>query len=140
MSEENTKPTGPDFAKGIPTADLADGGMILGQVAGEAVLLARAGGARFAIGAECTHYHGPLAEGVLVADTVRCPWHRACFSLRSGEALRAPALNPSSIAGRSMSAKSSSPRGGRRGQPRSRGRSRSSSSAVVPREMPQQRC
>ena len=45
MSEENTKPTGPDFAKGIPTADLADGGMILGQVAGEAVLLAHAGGA-----------------------------------------------------------------------------------------------
>jgi len=94
MSEENTKPTGPDFAKGIPTADLADGGMILGQVAGEAVLLARAGGARFAIGAECTHYHGPLAEGVLVADTVRCPWHHACFSLRTGDALRAPALNP----------------------------------------------
>jgi NADPH-dependent 2,4-dienoyl-CoA reductase/sulfur reductase-like enzyme/nitrite reductase/ring-hydroxylating ferredoxin subunit len=68
--------------------------MILGRVAEEAVLLARSGGALFAIGAECTHYHGPLAEGVLVADTVRCPWHHACFSLRTGEALRAPALNP----------------------------------------------
>jgi nitrite reductase/ring-hydroxylating ferredoxin subunit len=68
--------------------------MILGQVAGEAVVLARSGGALFAIGAECTHYHGPLADGMLVADTVRCPWHHACFSLRTGEALRAPALNP----------------------------------------------
>ena len=68
--------------------------MIVGQVAGEAVVLARAAGALFAISAECTHYHGPLAEGVLVADTVRCPWHHACFSLRTGEALRAPALNP----------------------------------------------
>jgi nitrite reductase/ring-hydroxylating ferredoxin subunit len=94
MSGEDTKLAGPDFAEGVPVADLAEGGMILGHVAGEAVLLARNGGALFAIGAECTHYHGPLAEGALVADTVRCPWHHACFSLRSGEALRAPALDP----------------------------------------------
>ena len=65
---------GPDFARGVPLEDLAEGSMILGQAAGEAVVLARAGGALFAIGAECTHYHGPLAEGMLVADTVRCPW------------------------------------------------------------------
>ena len=94
MSEENTKLAGPDFAEGVPIADLAEGGMILGQVSGEAVLLARSGGALFAVGAECTHYHGPLAEGALVADTVRCPWHHACFSLRTGEAVRAPALSP----------------------------------------------
>jgi NADPH-dependent 2,4-dienoyl-CoA reductase/sulfur reductase-like enzyme/nitrite reductase/ring-hydroxylating ferredoxin subunit len=94
MSEENTKLAGPDFAEGVPIADLAEGGMILGHVNGEAVLLARSGGALFAVGAECTHYHGPLAEGALVADTVRCPWHHACFSLRTGEAVRAPALSP----------------------------------------------
>ena len=94
MSDENAKLAGPDFAQGILITDLAEGDMILGQVAGEAVLLARNGGALFAIGAECTHYHGPLADGVLVGDTVRCPWHHACFSLRSGEALRAPALDP----------------------------------------------
>ena len=94
MSEENAKLAGPDFAEGVPVANLAEGGMILGHVAGEAVLLARSGGTLFAIGAECTHYHGPLAEGALVADTVRCPWHHACFSLRTGEPLRAPALNP----------------------------------------------
>ena len=83
MSDENTKLGGPDFAMGVAGADLAECGMILGQVAGEAVLLARSGGAVFAIGAECSHYHGPLAEGVLVADTVRCPWHHACFSQRT---------------------------------------------------------
>src|SRR6516225_3991467 len=83
-----------DFSQGVPVSEIADGGMLLGQVAGEAVLLARRGQELSAIGGECTHYHGPLAEGVLVADTVRCPWHHACFSLRSGEALRAPALNP----------------------------------------------
>ena len=93
MSEQEKK-LGPDFARGFPFEDLSEGRMILGQVGGEAVVLARTGAALFAIGAECTHYHGPLAEGMLVADTVRCPWHHACFSLRTGEALRAPALDP----------------------------------------------
>ena len=86
--------TGPDFAAGIPAVELKDGAMLLGHAQGEAVLLARQGDEVFAIGATCTHYSGPLAEGLLVGDTVRCPWHHACFSLRTGQAVSAPALNP----------------------------------------------
>src|SRR5437868_2825420 len=91
MSEER-KPAGPDLGQGVALADIVDGGMLLGHAGGEAVLLARRGRELFAVGAECTHYHGPLAEGIMVEDTVRCPWHHACFSLRTGEAVAAPAL------------------------------------------------
>jgi apoptosis-inducing factor 3 len=84
----------PDFRNGFPIRDLRDGSMILGQVDGSELVLARGGDEFFAVGAQCTHYGGPLAEGLLVDHTVRCPWHHACFSLRNGEALRAPALDP----------------------------------------------
>jgi NADPH-dependent 2,4-dienoyl-CoA reductase/sulfur reductase-like enzyme/nitrite reductase/ring-hydroxylating ferredoxin subunit len=94
MSTSDSKPTGPDLAAGIPAGDLPDGQMIVGHVGDEAVLVARRGTELFAIGAICTHYNGPLGEGLMVDDTVRCPWHHACFSLRTGEALRAPALSP----------------------------------------------
>jgi NADPH-dependent 2,4-dienoyl-CoA reductase/sulfur reductase-like enzyme/nitrite reductase/ring-hydroxylating ferredoxin subunit len=91
---EQAQLSGPDLAGGIEATTLADGGKVLGHAKGEAVVLARVGNEFFAISATCTHYGGPLAEGAIVGDTVRCPWHHACFSLRSGEALRAPALNP----------------------------------------------
>jgi apoptosis-inducing factor 3 len=94
MSEQPEGPKGPDLAAGVPLADLEDGRPLLGHVAGEEVILVRRGTDVFAIGASCSHYHGPLAEGLVVDDTVRCPWHHACFSLRTGENLRAPALVP----------------------------------------------
>jgi NADPH-dependent 2,4-dienoyl-CoA reductase/sulfur reductase-like enzyme/nitrite reductase/ring-hydroxylating ferredoxin subunit len=94
MSQPTEGSTGPDLTQGVPVADLADGAMVQGHVGDKPVLLARRGDEFFAIGAKCTHYSGPLAKGLLVGDTVRCPWHHACFSLRTGEALRAPALDP----------------------------------------------
>src|SRR5262249_26450555 len=89
-----TELKGPDLAGGIDAAQLKPGDKLLGHAKGEPVLLARIGDEYLAIGATCTHYGGPLAEGVIDGETVRCPWHHACFSLRTGEALRAPALSP----------------------------------------------
>jgi apoptosis-inducing factor 3 len=93
MSENKERAT-LDLSKGVAASALTDGGMILGRVGDEEVVLARSGAELFAIRAHCSHYRGPLVEGLVVGDTVRCPWHHACFSLRTGEALRAPALDP----------------------------------------------
>ena len=93
MAEE-TNPPGPDLRRGISIDALREGGMVVGRVDDEDALLVRSGDHLYAIGAHCTHYHAPLADGLIVGDTVRCPWHHACFSLRTGEALRAPALDP----------------------------------------------
>ena len=93
MGEEQT-PSGPDLSEGVALSELADGTIMLGHAGREAVLLARRGEEIFAVGATCTHYSGPLCEGLLVDGTVRCPWHHACFDLRTGAPLCAPALNP----------------------------------------------
>ena len=86
--------SGPDLASGVALSAIADGAMMQGHAHGEPVLVVRRADELFAIGAVCTHYGAPLADGLLVDDTVRCPWHHACFSLRTGAALRAPALDP----------------------------------------------
>jgi len=94
MSDQTTKLSGPDLTQAIELSTIPDGTMLLGHAHGEPVLLARRGDEVFAIGAICTHYGAPLEQGLLVGDSVRCPWHHACFSLRTGAALRAPALDP----------------------------------------------
>jgi NADPH-dependent 2,4-dienoyl-CoA reductase/sulfur reductase-like enzyme/nitrite reductase/ring-hydroxylating ferredoxin subunit len=90
---ENPELTGPDLQAGVSISEVPDGGILAGHAAGQPILLVHEGAEWFAVGAVCSHYSGPLPEGLVVGDTVRCPWHHACFSLRTGEALRPPALN-----------------------------------------------
>ncbi len=93
---DKAEKTGPDLTEGIAESDLEDGAMLVGHVGEDEVLVARQGDAVFAIGASCTHYGGPLGDGLMVGETVRCPWHHAVFSLRTGEAVAAPALRATS--------------------------------------------
>lgn len=92
--ETDKAPSGPDLEAGVPVSAVPGSGVLVGHAGGEPVLLVRLGSEWFAIGAVCTHYSGPLAEGLIVGETVRCPWHHACFNLRTGQAVRPPALNP----------------------------------------------
>jgi NADPH-dependent 2,4-dienoyl-CoA reductase/sulfur reductase-like enzyme/nitrite reductase/ring-hydroxylating ferredoxin subunit len=91
---DQKQPEGPDLAVGIDSSSLADGSMQAGRVGDEAVLIARVNGRCFAVGASCTHYGGPLAEGILVGDMVHCPWHHTRFRLSNGVAEAPPAIDP----------------------------------------------
>ena len=94
MSEEDAKLKGPDLTLGVALDSFPENGLLTGHVGEDEVLLVQRGAEIFAISAHCTHYHGPLADGVVTDGAIRCPWHHACFDLRSGEALHAPAISP----------------------------------------------
>jgi NADPH-dependent 2,4-dienoyl-CoA reductase/sulfur reductase-like enzyme/nitrite reductase/ring-hydroxylating ferredoxin subunit len=96
MADEQASPAGPDLTQGVLLSDFSRQ-TLAGHVGDQAVLLVRSGPEIFAIDAHCSHYHGPLAEGLVVGDSIRCPWHHACFDLRTGEAARAPALTPLAV-------------------------------------------
>jgi NADPH-dependent 2,4-dienoyl-CoA reductase/sulfur reductase-like enzyme/nitrite reductase/ring-hydroxylating ferredoxin subunit len=87
-------PTGPDLSAWFRLDAIPDGGTLEGRVGNDAVLLVRQGGRVSAIGAYCTHYGAPLAAGIVTDVGVHCPWHHACFSTRTGDATRPPALRP----------------------------------------------
>ena len=93
MAQEPSQPNGPDLTQGVALDQFVDG-KFAGHAGGEEVLLVHNETGLFAIGAHCSHYHGPLAEGLITGGSICCPWHHACFDLASGEALRAPALSP----------------------------------------------
>ena len=93
MAEQSEELTGPDLSKGIEISSVGPGELIAGHAFGEPILLVHVEPNWFAVGGKCTHYGATLAEGVLVSETIRCPWHHACFDLRNGAAIRAPALN-----------------------------------------------
>ena len=93
MTEQSDELTGPDLTQGLEISSIRPGQLIAGHAFGEPVMLVHVEPNWFAVGSKCTHYGGPLAEGVLVSETIRCPWHHACFDLHNGAAVRAPALN-----------------------------------------------
>ncbi len=72
--------------------DLKDGEMKAVSVGeGKEILLTKVDGSYNALGANCTHYRGKLAEGVLCNGVIMCPLHHACFDAKTGNLLDPPA-------------------------------------------------
>uniref|UniRef100_A0A1A8G897 Rieske domain-containing protein n=1 Tax=Nothobranchius korthausae TaxID=1143690 RepID=A0A1A8G897_9TELE len=74
-------------------ADLQDGQMREVAVDDQKVLLVRIQGQYSAVGSRCSHYSAPLIKGALVGDRVRCPFHGACFNVRTGDIEEYPGLD-----------------------------------------------
>jgi apoptosis-inducing factor 3 len=94
MDSAGSELKGPDLRAGIEIDELRDGQPFLGHAGGEAVVVVRRGQDCFAVAATCTHYSGPLAEGLVVDGTIRCPWHHARFDLHTGAPRGGPGITP----------------------------------------------
>jgi nitrite reductase/ring-hydroxylating ferredoxin subunit/uncharacterized membrane protein len=78
----------------LDDAEIADGQMRCVEADGTAVMIARTGGALYALSNHCSHRGGPLHEGDLDGGTVICPWHDSVFDLRDGALIHGPAAYP----------------------------------------------
>jgi nitrite reductase/ring-hydroxylating ferredoxin subunit/uncharacterized membrane protein len=83
-----------DWTDVLGENEVTEGQMRCGEADGTAVLLARSGGALYALSNSCSHRGGPLHEGELQDGTVVCPWHSSVFDLRDGALVHGPAAYP----------------------------------------------
>jgi apoptosis-inducing factor 3 len=75
------------------TSDLADGEMKEVSAGETKILLARVGDDFHAVSPTCPHYGAPLVEGTLCGTRLICPWHHACFDVKTGGIEEPPALD-----------------------------------------------
>ncbi len=83
-----------EFIPVLKEAELGEGQMKRVEAGGMPVVLARVGGRVYALAETCSHLGGPLHEGQLEDNSVRCPWHGSRFSLEDGRVLEGPTSHP----------------------------------------------
>jgi NADPH-dependent 2,4-dienoyl-CoA reductase/sulfur reductase-like enzyme/nitrite reductase/ring-hydroxylating ferredoxin subunit len=94
MSGE-AKVTGPDLEhEGIDAREVGSERPAAGHVGEKPVIVVRTTRGLRAVGGRCTHYGGPLGDGLCDGERIHCPWHHGIFDLETGEAVGAPPLNP----------------------------------------------
>jgi nitrite reductase/ring-hydroxylating ferredoxin subunit/uncharacterized membrane protein len=82
-----------DYVPVMEDAALAENQLTRVKVGDVPILLVRRGGQIHVLAETCSHLGGPLAEGELVDDSVRCPWHGSRFSLKDGSVIDGPATH-----------------------------------------------
>jgi nitrite reductase/ring-hydroxylating ferredoxin subunit/uncharacterized membrane protein len=83
-----------DFVAVLPDVELREGQARSVTAHGVSIALVRRGGRIAALGERCAHLGGPLSEGAVDADAIRCPWHGSLFSLEDGRVLEGPSTYP----------------------------------------------
>ena len=83
-----------DFAPALPESELPEGTTRAADVRGVRVVLVRRRGQIYALGDACAHLGGPLSEGTVEGDALRCPWHGSLFALADGRVLEGPSTYP----------------------------------------------
>jgi 3-phenylpropionate/trans-cinnamate dioxygenase ferredoxin subunit len=83
-----------DWIDVAPAAAFGPGEVRTLDADGTFVAVFNIGGSYYAIEDVCTHDGGDLASGPLEGDEIVCPRHGARFCVRTGEALTAPAYEP----------------------------------------------
>ncbi len=81
------------WIKTVNETDLKEGIPVLCMAGTKEIILVRVGHRILACGSKCTHYGGPLAEGVVTNHSITCSWHTACFDLTTGNMILPPALD-----------------------------------------------
>lgn len=71
--------------------DVPPGKCLAVEAGGNKIVLVNAGGNIYALEDSCSHLGAPLSLGFVAKDSIACEWHGACFDLKTGEALSAPA-------------------------------------------------
>jgi nitrite reductase/ring-hydroxylating ferredoxin subunit len=82
-----------DWINAIAESELKEGAPVVVEVEEKKVFLLSSEGRIYACGNECSHYHGPLSDGLVVGHVVTCPWHNARFDIRDGQLVAPPGLN-----------------------------------------------
>jgi nitrite reductase/ring-hydroxylating ferredoxin subunit len=71
-------------------SDVPPGRLAYADIDGLPIALANLNGVIYAFSDTCRHEGGPLSSGVLIDDTITCPWHGWTYSIRTGKAIVPP--------------------------------------------------
>ena len=83
-----------DFVPVLPVAQLEESKPCKAEYQGYELVLVKKADRIYALADACTHLGGPLSEGVVEDNCIRCPWHGSLFSLETGAVKESPANRP----------------------------------------------
>jgi nitrite reductase/ring-hydroxylating ferredoxin subunit len=83
-----------EFVPVLAEAELATGAPRRVEARGVSIVLVRRDQRIHALADSCAHLGGPLSEGRVEGQAIRCPWHGSLFALADGRVLEGPSTFP----------------------------------------------